>query len=301
MTGVIGLVDGRWVLKDDADAIYLLPYPGESAALLDEALFRPGADASLPYAEPGMTGVIGLVDGRWVLKDDADAIYLLPYPSDFAYMLDEPDFRLYPGMRVTIIVVDGRLALKDDADVRYPLPYPLDLAYMLPESGFRESAEAAADYAEPDERLKFHLTENADILRKIYNTIVKLEAGPDRPPEVIVDLGPVREDQRQGLFLSPESPAKTESGGKNAILLFVKNLTGGKYYLQIGLFDQKEVLARKLATLNWIYPYALETSESRQSPKYKLLVGPVNEGESNALLLRFKRYGYHDAFIRREG
>ncbi|MDR2658764.1 MAG: SPOR domain-containing protein, partial [Spirochaetaceae bacterium] len=80
-----------------------------------------------------------------------------------------------------------------------------------------------------------------------------------------------------------------------------KQLESDKYYLQIGLFDRKDVLARELTTLNWAYPYAIETSDSMQSPKYKLLVGPVNEGESNALLLRFKRYGYNDAFIRKEG
>jgi hypothetical protein len=278
MEGVIDLIAGRWVLKDDADVMYLLPYPGETAGLLREPRFAAGPDATFAYAEPGMEGIIDLIAGRWVLKDDADAMYLLPYPGETVYALSESGLRIYPGMGGTIIIVDGRWVLRDNAGVQHLLPYP-----------------------KPDDGREFNLPENEIVLRKIYDTIVSLEAAPDRPPEVIVDLGPVRDEKHQGRFLSAASSAKPESGRESAFLLFTKNLASGKYYLQIGLFDQKEVLARKLATLNWVYPYALETNENRQSPKYKLLVGPVNEGESNALLLRFKRYGYHDAFIRREG
>jgi hypothetical protein len=159
----------------------------------------------------------------------------------------------------------------------------------------RESADDSVETVDyPDARVfdyiwefNVDLPENEAMAKNIYDTIVSIESAPDRPPEVIIDLGPVSRD-KSGII------------PPNASLRLIKRLSNDKYYLQIGLFDRKEVLARKLTSLNWDYPYSLETHGDLRFPKYKLLVGPLNEGESNALLLRFKRYGYPDAFIRRD-
>ena len=159
----------------------------------------------------------------------------------------------------------------------------------------RETADEAETVDYPYERVfdyiwdfNVDLPENKAMAESIYDAIVSIESAPDRPPEVIMDLGPISRD-KSGII------------PRYASLRLIKRLSDGKYYLQLGLFDRKEVLARKLTSLNWDYPYALETYGDLQLPKYKLLVGPLNEGESNALLLRFKRYGYPDAFIRRDG
>jgi hypothetical protein len=49
------------------------------------------------------------------------------------------------------------------------------------------------------------------------------------------------------------------------------------------------------------YPLAVQAGGSPERPLYRILVGPVNLGESSALLQRFKGNGYRDAFIRQDG
>jgi hypothetical protein len=356
--GRIELVDGYWIIKDSDDAEYIVPFLNktELVRLLPEARLKEegggleSAEATLVYAEPGISGIIKLEDGRWILRDYADVEYLLPATETDLVGLLLPDYidrdsvetglpYAEPGMEGTIYLVDGRWILRDYADVEYILetPYSADLMRLLLPA-YIDNAETTLAYVEPnetgiallpeinskqvestdaalepgnliyiltsepqfvdratvnlgpdmpyttDDTTEFNIVfagdENA--IQNIYDTIVSIESAPNRPPEVIVDIGQIHED-------------------KTASLLLIKHLANDKYYLQIGLFDRKDALARELTNLNWAYPYSLETSGNPQSPMYKLLVGPVNEGESNALLLRFKRYGYNDAFIRKEG
>jgi hypothetical protein len=331
MSGTVQLVDGRWVLRDSADVTYLIPAQPETIAGLPEAYFRNTVDASIPYAEPGMTGTVELADGYWMLRDSADVAHLIPFPPESISRLQEVVFRdsadtvipyAEPGMHGTVALIEGYWVLKDDADTLYLLPSPHDALVRLQDAHVKDEAEADAEYANPDDFFYIltgeprfsdrpeamysppyigpplialnsprYTPESETQLRNIYDAILRIESAPDRPPEVIMDLGPIVRDRYTG----------DVADMNNASLLLIKTVSGGKYYLQIGLFDRREVLAQKLTDLNWAYPYALETAGTLQSPKYKLLVGPVNEGESNALLLRFKRYGYHDAFIRREG
>jgi hypothetical protein len=311
MEGTVELVDGRWILKDSADVTYLIPVPPEAMTTLREAYFMDRADASILYAEPGMTGTIELVEGYWTLSV-ADTVYLIPFLEETVPSLHEPFFResadtgipyAEPGMTGIVTLIDGYWVLKDDADALYLIPSPQDARIRLQEARIREREHRFPDRPEVMDSLPYievspvvldspgYLPENEARLRKIYETILKLETAPDRPPEVIMDLGPVGKELYSG--------GAADAG--SASLLLIKNISSGKYYLQIGLFDRRDALARKLTGLNWAYPYALETAGTSRSPRYKLLVGPVNEGESNALLLRFKRYGYHDAFIRGEG
>jgi hypothetical protein len=277
MTGTIELVDGYWVLKDEADVVYIIPFLQETVSRLREPLFRDSAEAVIPYAEPGTIGTVALIEGYWVSIDDVDTLYLLQSPEDTLIRLREA--RAMDDAEADSAYTDPILTYLLTGEPRFPdRPETID---SLP---YIEVSPVVLDSPR-------YLPESETQLRKIYDAIVRIETAPNRPPEVITDLGPIGRE----LYSGEAGDDNTES------LLLIKNISDGKYYLQIGLFDRKEVLAQKLTGLNWSYPYALETAGTFQSPKYKLLVGPVNEGESNALLLRFKRYGYHDAFIRREG
>jgi hypothetical protein len=313
MTGTVELIDGHWFLTDEDGVEYVIassPPPEAGTGNFPDPRFMDRVEASLVYAEPGMTGTIALIDGHWFLTDEDGVEYVIassPPPEAGTGNFPGPRFRdrveaslVYaePGMTGTIALIDGYWILTDEDGVEYVIassPPPEAGTGNFPDPRFRDRVDSSLVYAEPGD-LPHDLTgepqfiddtEGEVILRKIYDTIVRLETAPDRPPEIIMDIGPVHKEN--------------DNSGDKVSLMLIKNLESGKYYLQIGLFDRKEVLARKLTSLNWAYPYALETTENLKSPKYKLLVGPVNEGESNALLLRFKRYGYHDAFIRRDG
>jgi cell division septation protein DedD len=76
-------------------------------------------------------------------------------------------------------------------------------------------------------------------------------------------------------------------------------LEPGKYYLQIGAFSRTELVESLAAKVGNGYPLAVQNGGSEERPLYRLLIGPVNLGESGALLQRFKSIGYNDVFVRK--
>jgi hypothetical protein len=76
------------------------------------------------------------------------------------------------------------------------------------------------------------------------------------------------------------------------------SLERGKYYLQLGAFSRPELAELELTRIGKTYPLAIQNGGSAEKPVYRVLVGPINLGESGALLQRFKSIGYRDAFVR---
>jgi hypothetical protein len=79
----------------------------------------------------------------------------------------------------------------------------------------------------------------------------------------------------------------------------ISGLEQGKYYLQIGAFNRTEPVESLISKVGNGYPLAVQNGGSEEKPLYRLLVGPVNLGESGALLQRFKSIGYSDVFVRK--
>jgi cell division septation protein DedD len=78
----------------------------------------------------------------------------------------------------------------------------------------------------------------------------------------------------------------------------VSRLEGGKYYVQLGAFSRPEVVESELSRIGLSYPLTVQAGGSPEKPLYRILLGPVNLGESGALLQRFRGNGFEDAFIR---
>jgi hypothetical protein len=81
----------------------------------------------------------------------------------------------------------------------------------------------------------------------------------------------------------------------------ITNLERGKYYLQLGAFSKVEAIEPEIARIGGTYPLAIQNGGTSERPIYRILLGPVNLGESGALLERFKKIGYADAFVRSGG
>jgi cell division septation protein DedD len=75
-------------------------------------------------------------------------------------------------------------------------------------------------------------------------------------------------------------------------------LEGGKYYIQIGAFSHPDTLEVAVARVNENYPLMVQPGGSPNNIVYRLLIGPLNVGESGAVLQRVKSAGYPDAFVR---
>ncbi|GAB1484356.1 hypothetical protein MASR2M78_31740 [Treponema sp.] len=78
----------------------------------------------------------------------------------------------------------------------------------------------------------------------------------------------------------------------------IQDLEKGSYYLQLGAYSKVATVNSELARHEGKYPLAVQSTGSSDKPIYRVLIGPVNLGESGALLQRFKRDGYKDVFIK---
>jgi hypothetical protein len=79
--------------------------------------------------------------------------------------------------------------------------------------------------------------------------------------------------------------------------LIVPNLKTGSFYVQIASLQAPELVEGILSRIDKDYREVVCVQKSGQS-LYRILLGPLNHGESGAILQRFKSIGYKDAFIR---
>jgi hypothetical protein len=124
----------------------------------------------------------------------------------------------------------------------------------------------------------------------------------NRPP--VEAAGPAEAVPDEAYFVDPVSPEPTERAGEDAVpsglfsVPLVAGLESGKYYLQIGAYSRVETVESELSKIDRVYPVAVQNAGDTEKPVYRILLGPVNLGESGALLQRFKGMGYGDAFVR---
>ena len=79
----------------------------------------------------------------------------------------------------------------------------------------------------------------------------------------------------------------------------VSELERGKYYLQVGAYSQAATVESELSKIGQGYPLKVQCIGDSVKPIYRILIGPINQGESGALLKKFQNSGYKDAFVRR--
>jgi hypothetical protein len=97
-----------------------------------------------------------------------------------------------------------------------------------------------------------------------------------------------------------ESPADTSSDAFPPFHVpMISGLEQGKYYVQIGAFNRAELVEDEISRIGTNYPLVVQNTGGADSPLFRILLGPLNLGESGALLQRFKSIGYKDAFVRK--
>jgi hypothetical protein len=117
-------------------------------------------------------------------------------------------------------------------------------------------------------------------------------------PDPRYRIGPVVPHQQS---LSPAQPVPAQpplSGGSIFSVPLVAQLEQGKSYVQVGAFTQPNTLETVVGQLNRNYPLMVQPGGSPAGGVYRLLIGPLNAGESGAVLQQIKHKGYPDAFVR---
>ena len=77
----------------------------------------------------------------------------------------------------------------------------------------------------------------------------------------------------------------------------IYSLERGMYYIQIGAYARIDTVESELLRHIDSYPMVVQDAGTPGNPLYRVLVGPLNLGESGALLHRFRGI-YSDAFVR---
>ena len=115
------------------------------------------------------------------------------------------------------------------------------------------------------------------------SSIIPGIAMPDNSqPEAEIAAEPVRE-------------RPYNDGEQNFSVPRIYELDRGRYYVQVAAHDSPESVESAISHINSNYkPVVYKDGDHR----YRILLGPLNQGESAAILKRFKSIGYKDAFVR---
>jgi cell division septation protein DedD len=303
----------------------------ETAGLPPEAdIFEPPADPpGNAVAESGLLPVYP----AWPAEDTypAESSPEPVYPgSSYDYLPDERIVDIPEAYEPPVITS------RDDSIIPEPAPVWIDSEEnvdapdlsALPDSAGPDYSEPVPGLTEPEDLMPETsfpgeaLAESRDepLLMPWENYDLTLVPAEERPPQVLPDTlppeaeiapvpaGPSPMEPYMGLdsFIDPiggGGPSVTREPPVSAppsifSVPVISRLEQGKYYLQLAAFSRAEAVEQELSRIDKSYPLAVQAGGSPEQPLYRVLVGPVNLGESGALLLRFKGNGWGDAFIR---
>jgi len=175
-------------------------------------------------------------------------------------------------------------------------------AYIIPE----ETSETAETESELDEDLPLvaDAVSDPDFYEAgddyEYSLVPDIERPPVLPsiyeidPEHIIPgiTSSIDHDYESNVIVPPVEHSSLTS------IPVISRLEHGSYYVQIGAYGRIETIESEINRIDSYYPLAVFNAGSDTNPLYRILLGPLNHGESGAMLRRFRSIGYRDAFIR---
>ena len=144
---------------------------------------------------------------------------------------------------------------------------------------------------------------------EVAKTLVPVESELKPPPSSLYGIDP--NDIIPGIVTAtPEKPAPVNTPASPAPVVnavpapdrtlpvnTIDRLDRGKYYVQVAAMSS-DLVENTLNKIDRGYaPVVLKGNDNL----YRILIGPLNQGESAAVLSRFRSIGYKDAFVRKGG
>ncbi|MCL2242918.1 MAG: SPOR domain-containing protein [Treponema sp.] len=198
------------------------------------------------------------------------------------------------------------------AQERPPSPpgtiYGIDPSDIIP-GITRISAVPARENAQPDAALSILMNEIEPIRHQpatqVNDTaavVLMPEVEPIRQPSaaaaaasqivLMPEVESVKQTQIQNTI-----PAVTSAPEEKKVVSYpsMSELNRGSYYVQIAAVDSPETAEKTKGMIDYHYGPVIYNDSGNL---YRILLGPLNQGESAAVLQRFKSIGYMDAFVR---
>lgn len=130
-----------------------------------------------------------------------------------------------------------------------------------------------------------------------YEPIVLVPA-ESNPPE---SAGKPAENKAEGRAAEGKKPGKKPGASKKSLEKYkvssLKELESGKYYIQIAVLADENNLKNTVSKFEKQYPVTLVPLASGKATQ--VMIGPLGMDEYGAVLNRFKKSGYKDAFLRK--
>jgi len=221
-------------------------------------------------------------------------------PSAPGYIVDEPEWG--GNGRLQIVDVPGFMIdqppvtqMPPDNKIEKEIEEPLYITEHHDEDKDKELST---------EMNEIHPKEEVVTPPKQEQPVLELVESPPNPPPSdgvygidpndiisgITSVTPPKADDCINEYIGP--PADM-----NPSIRTIDRLDRGKYYVQVAALSADLVES----TLNQIDRSFAPVVFKGADNVYRILIGPLNQGESAAVLVRFKSIGYKDAFVRKGG
>jgi len=142
------------------------------------------------------------------------------------------------------------------------------------------------------------ISQSETIIQTTQKQLVPVETSPNPPPSNVYGIDP--NDIIPGIVVAtPEKPAAAvnTTPDRNLPVNTIDRLDRGKYYVQVAAMSA-DLVEGALKQIDRGYaPVVFKGTDNL----YRIMIGPLNQGESAAVLSRFKSIGYKDAFVRKGG
>jgi hypothetical protein len=287
-------------INDTAEAIS----PAEDPVVTAESFNA--AEPSIPEEE---TAAVSDKTGDESLEDTTVADLPEPYVPPAS---PKPDAGISPETNPELVWIP----LEEREGEELIEPKPEDRAevtdILAADTGEPEGLAGTGDIVEPGEALAEDTPGPVQGVENFPDDYeLTLAPAEDRPPESSDTLIPADQIfppaaetetamtpppiEIEGEALPPPGPAESAEDRGFPVPVITK-LEEGKYYLQLAASRNQDAVKTELAKIGEYVPVTIQVNEMESYP-YRILVGPVNQGESRALLQRFKGT-YQDAFVR---
>jgi len=186
---------------------------------------------------------------------------------------------------------------------------PEYVAEYLPEDEYYEDdffeepeeiAESVDDSDDADDYDYGYYYEEPEEIVAEYNIVPT----DDRPPSSIYGIDPaliIPEVKRAGDAETVNTPRIVNEPRVETDFSIPRKyeLSRGSYYVQLVAFDTVESVENSISRIDQNYKQKFQPFVYKDSDQwYHVLLGPLNQGESYAVLQRFKSIGYKDAFVK---
>jgi len=130
-----------------------------------------------------------------------------------------------------------------------------------------------------------------------------IETSPNPPPFNIYGIDPnviipnlviTAPDKTEERVIKNAPSAPIPTSNMNPSIRTIDRLDRGKYYVQVAALPSDLVENVFMQIEKGFAPVVFKGADNM----YRILIGPLNQGESAAVLVRFKSIGYKDAFVR---